>query len=190
MKLILWFSIILAYCVPISSFCSVDEDNNTIIPDASYVIYEGASTAHMGIPTTSKTATFYTFNGNAIKTIEHYFRFPLIQKLLDSQAPKPQPTDYQIRYWPAIQIGFGTKGIPGFFIDFFDKNKNRIKSLRVKKSDKLANFDNQLDISRLLPEKFSELFARAKQQKKTHIEHNKSLFTRFFDYMHSLFYRS
>jgi hypothetical protein len=120
------------------------DSEETVIPQASYLIYEGAGEIG-GVAGGSKKVTFYTFDGNPIKTIEHHFRFPQMDRLLDPQAPKPQPTRYAVIYWPAISIGWGTKGMPGHFIHFFDKNNNKINSYRLdtSKPNALTEFDEK-----------------------------------------------
>jgi hypothetical protein len=107
--------------------------NDNVIPDASYCIYDGDNaTLCVGeIPSSSKFVIFYTFDGNPIITIEHKSRFDDIEKMLDPNSPKPQPTSCLIKYWQAISLGFWEKkGIPGWYIHFYDKNGYKIKSYR------------------------------------------------------------
>lgn len=104
-----------------------------VVPNSSYFVYEGDEGIIGGIPTSSKMVTFYGATGDAIETIEHHRCFPIIERKLDPQAPKPQPTSCALRYWPAIRIiGNATKGVPGDFIVFYDKNGNKIVSHRIK----------------------------------------------------------
>jgi hypothetical protein len=125
-------------------------NSREIIPHASYVIYEGASKTGIGsgVPGTSRQVTFYTSNGEPIKTEPFEMCcFSAVERKLDPSAPKPQPTTYKIKFWPAFHLGlvtsiFGlTKGSPGDFIVFHDKNGNIIDSHRYnKESDKVTVF--------------------------------------------------
>ncbi len=111
-------------------------------------MYEGATSITGGVPASSKLVTFYTFDGQPLKTIEHKFRFPIIERKLDQMAPKPRPTECEVKYWPAIQLGFGMrKGEPGNFIIFYDKNGNIITRERFNENSNLQNFNNKLDLS-------------------------------------------
>lgn len=102
-----------------------------VIANASYCIYEGASDIVGGIGSSSKYVTFYTYNGNHITKIEHHDEFSKINNMLDHNAPKPQPITCTIKYWPAIPMPFGgTKGVPGWFICFYDKHGNQIDCYR------------------------------------------------------------
>src|SRR5690349_9619970 len=98
---------------------------------ASYVIYSHQDMlgGHSYIPSYEQTATFYTFNGDHLRTVDitpqNHNRLP---DLVDRAAPKPQPVRSEVQYWPAIKIGFGmTKGVPGDFIMFRDKHGNCIE---------------------------------------------------------------
>ena len=113
--------------------------NNYIIEGASYCVYEGGPTKDSSLTHTSgiiggsKVVTFYTFDGEPIKTIEHKFHFPLIEAKLDPAAPKPKPVSFRKIWWPAFDVGFGlTKGTPGYAVLFHDKNGNRIGWERMK----------------------------------------------------------
>lgn len=106
--------------------------DETVVPNSSYVIYEGQSEMG-GVPAKSKLVTFYTCDGDAIVTIPHGFRFPVIERKLDKTAPKPRPTAFKRIWWPAIRLGFGmTKGVPGYMVIFYDKNGNAIDFKRIK----------------------------------------------------------
>ena len=110
--------------------------DKSIIPNSSYMIYEDEQTMTGGVPASSRQVTFYTPTGDPIKTIEHHFCFYAMNRKLDQSAPKPQPIAYQIKYWPAISLGWGmTKGVPGDFIAFYDKNGNEIKRYRYDKTN-------------------------------------------------------
>ena len=113
----------------------MEKVDNTVIPNSSYMIYEGQYGIISGVPNTSRNVTFYTCNGDPIATEEHYFRFRLMSRKLDPAAPKPQPIKYEIKYWPAVSCPDGMKkGVPGDFILFYDKNGNQIKSYRYDKT--------------------------------------------------------
>lgn len=84
------------------------------------------------LPTNSKRITFYTCDGNPIKTTEYSIgRFEGVRKCLDPAAPRPQPTKYSIKYWECW-IGFVYKGVPGHFMVFHDKHGNQIESFRFE----------------------------------------------------------
>jgi len=132
-KKILSLGLVTTAFIANSYLFSMQKDEDKIISNASYCIFEGDNPKDIigGIPGSSKTVTFYTFNGDKIKTIEHNFHFPLMRGKLDPKAPKPQPVSCMLRFWPAIELDFGmTKGVPGWFIIFYDKNGNRIESYR------------------------------------------------------------
>ncbi len=119
-------------------FTSAMEQGNLddIIPEASYYVYEGAENDIVApgssIPGSSTYATFYNATGDELETItKEQCDFFKLQNKLDSHAPKCQPATYAIKYWSAFQLGGGmTKGTPGYFIVFSDKNGNSIKSYR------------------------------------------------------------
>lgn len=81
----------------------------------------------------SKIATFYTFDGNPIATINHECRFDIIDAKLDKTAPNPKPVSCRRAYWSSI--GLGTKVEPGFVVLFHDKNDNRIGWSRMNDPD-------------------------------------------------------
>ncbi len=133
-----------------------DKPDDSVVQDSSYFVYEGATGTTGGIPTGSKLVTFYTFDGRPLKTIAHKFYFPIIERKLDQKAPKPQPTEYEIKYWAAHAISLkrldgtvGTvyKGVPGNFILFYDKNGNIIERDRFDEGSSVQNFSNKLDLS-------------------------------------------
>lgn len=117
--------------------------DRTVIPGASYHIYEGAPMKDSpitrmpgGVSGGSKMVTFYNANGDDITTIEHNFMFPVMDDKLDQTAPKPKPVSYRRIWWPAFQIGFGmTKGQPGYAVLFHDKNDIRIGWIRISSPD-------------------------------------------------------
>lgn len=123
------------------------EDNSATIKNSSYVIFEGASEIMGHVPASSKYATFYTFDGEEIKKEEYSVGyFSAVYKKLDPSAPKPQPRYYKIQYWPAFSNGYITKGQPGDFVVFYDKNGNRIQSCRYNRStDEVSIFSRAKD---------------------------------------------
>lgn len=113
-----------------TAFSSIDVDDS-VVPNSSYMIYEGVQGIVGEVPATSRYVTFYTCNGDPIQKVEHHFCFSVMERKLDRLAPKPMPVAYQIKYWPAISIGFGLKEWAlGDFIIFYDKNNNKIASYR------------------------------------------------------------
>lgn len=142
----------IAFVCSLSPIYAMEQQDKpeAIVPNASYAIYEGASGIVGGVPTTSRWVTFYTCDGQSISTIEHKFRFPVIDRMLDGNAPRPRPVDCEVKYWPAIQLCFGLpKGVPGNFILFYDKNRNVIKSLRCEDDANatIQKCGEQLDIT-------------------------------------------
>jgi|GEM_PF-4957048 len=137
---------------------SMDNDETGVIPRASYFVYEGnegnKSYVIMGVPSGSKQVTFYTYDGEAIRTTGYQLgNFQAVEKRLDPMAPKPQPVAYSIKYWECL-IGVGYKGVPGHFIVFHDKHGNQIQRFRFEKNKTdVAEFNSQLrhpmDLSRL-----------------------------------------
>ena len=118
----------------------------SIIEDASYLIDSESDSCGFS---KDNTPGFYTASGELIQEVEERFggrNEHLARKLrLDPNAPKPQPTTYKVKYWAAFPFtwGFGfkgTKGTPGDFVVFYDKNKNVIKSYRYNSST------NEIDI--------------------------------------------
>lgn len=136
-------------CVVNTSINAMQEElDESTVPNSSYFVYEGSTGTTGGVPMTSKLVTFYTFDGKPIKTIEHKFRFPVIERKLDRNAPKPRPTEYEVKYWPAIQLPFGMrKGAPGNFILFYDKNGNIINRFRYDDGSTVQTFSSSLDLS-------------------------------------------
>ena len=133
---------------------------NQIIPGASYLVYEGCPTqnshlAHIpgGVPGSSKTVTFYTADGDPIETQEHEFRFPMMDAMLDPNAPKPKPTSFTRIWWPAFELGGGmTKGVPGYAILFHDKNGHRFDWVRIKLADDDLSGITKVDLSSAIEE--------------------------------------
>lgn len=122
--------------------------DDSVVSNASYLVYQGATSIPGGVPTTSRIATFYTFDGRPIKSVEHKFCFPVMDRKLDRNAPKPQPTEYEIKFWPAFQFPLGIrKGAPGNFILFYDKSGNIIDRLRYDDGSSLETFKDKFDLS-------------------------------------------
>lgn len=121
----------LLFCNP-----SIRAEDLEIIPTASYVFCHDTtceSTHGMQKPRIGK-ATFYTFDGNPIKTVL-YENPELLTKQLDPEAPAPQLASCKIKYVPPV---VGTvknkfpipKGVGGDFIIFYDKNNNPLVMCR------------------------------------------------------------
>lgn len=108
--------------------------DNSVIPGASYYVYEGNPTKESSVAETpgglrggSKYVTFYTFDGNPIVTMEHNMAMQTVKAKLDPTAPIPKVASYRRVWWPAHHLGWGMrKGVPGYAIFFHDKNGNRI----------------------------------------------------------------
>ncbi len=112
------------------------EEEFSIIKDASYVI-DGSD--FFGFSQCEVQPGFYTAAGELIQTVEDQSsqgsKIRHLEKRLDPDASKPQPVSYKYKYWPAISIGWGmTKGVPGDFVAFYDKNGNVIESHRYDSS--------------------------------------------------------
>jgi len=108
--------------------------NHTIIPDASYCVYDRTDEILGSFPAQSEYVTFYTCDGTCIERFDDRESLRYAARMLDKNTPKPQPVRYKIKYWPGIEIGFGAiKGKPGWFIVFYDRNGKRINSYRYDK---------------------------------------------------------
>jgi len=135
------------------------DPNNSYIKNAAYYIYDlgpkinsSICCTASGIPGGSKEVTFYTFDGDAITTIQHSMEFKEKEKL-DQQANKIKPKSYRRIWWPAFNVGFGlTKGCPGYAILFHDKNGNRIGWARMDtENDDIEKF-SKYDLSESIEE--------------------------------------
>ncbi len=173
-------SFMLSVTICMSVVCvAMDNDKPEYIPNASYFIYEGTEGERpevvMRVPTSSKHVTFYTFDGNKIKTTEYSIgQFEAVQKLLDPAAPKPQPAGYSIKYWECW-VGFGYKGVPGHFMIFHDKHGNQIESFRFEqgKTD-IKFFCQRLDLSLLSFDDVNKHYAYSQEIEKQAKERHKS----------------
>lgn len=111
---------------------------NEYIPEASY--YVNGENSLDCYSETFGDLIFYSFDGKNLKNIK-YFYSPLSgDKRLDPNAPKPQPSSFELKYNDCIfsyLIDFNfcghrfkhlpmRKGIPGWWIIFYDKNRNKI----------------------------------------------------------------
>jgi hypothetical protein len=85
------------------------------------------------------TCAFYTAAGNLIKQIDYGYHpsYDHLQPsaMLDPSAPKPKVASYRRVWWPAINIGIGTKGTPGYAVLFHDVHGNRFAWERVASED-------------------------------------------------------
>lgn len=130
--------------VPSIAYCA---DKITPFKGASYKVIEGKKDSITGgIPTDSKYATYFTYDGQEVGKLDNPVQnMNKLDQMLDPKAPKPQPTTYAIKYWPAIQLGFGmTKGAPGYFIVFSDKHGNTIESYRYDTNSQKISVYNQM----------------------------------------------
>lgn len=118
-----------ALCVVSSVFCGEGENSPIlVIPGASYYVQ-----------TSQESASFYSFDGNFIKTVEYPAWASGIEARLDSSAPKPRPVACEVSYWKAFPVYLGgirvaTKGVPGDMIIFFDKKGNEINRFRYDRT--------------------------------------------------------
>ncbi len=101
----------------------------TVVPHASYVVYDGHSRISGGIPVGSTKATFYTYDGNPLQTIEHQQRFDIMRRKIDSRAPKPQPAFCGVISWSGTCAG----NEAGDYLRFFDKNYCAIGTYRYNR---------------------------------------------------------
>jgi hypothetical protein len=128
----------------------------------------------MGVPSGSERVTFYTYDGEKIKTTEYQIgSFQAQANRLDSTAPKPQPVAYSIKYWECW-IGIGYKGVPGHFMVFHDKHGNQIERFRFEKNKtNIAAFSSALDLSRLSFDDIDRRYAASQEiEKQTQASHN------------------
>lgn len=72
-----------------------------IIPGASYYVYDHAN-PKTGYYPSSTTVTFYTFDGQPLRTIK---KTDNLRSYLDKQAPRPQPDAFCIIYHPPREQG-------------------------------------------------------------------------------------
>ncbi len=121
----------------------IQENNYAVVPGSSYCISNVINTIQDGVLSQSECFTFYTFDGNPItkRTYSSIFEFDARfrkakkpQSMLDKNAPKPQPVRCKVWHWPAYKIFFTTKGVPGWFITFYDKNNRVIAEVRFDKN--------------------------------------------------------
>lgn len=117
--------------------------NQEIIANASYYVDAGfpkinscISRIPGGITQGSDLVTFYTFDGNPIKTIICDRIDIKPDNMLDPNAPKPKPVSYRKIWWPAYRFGYGLlKSQPGYAVLYHDKSGNRIGWNRIKSPD-------------------------------------------------------
>lgn len=131
--------VITAIVLSIGSFYTYAMKNDdSIVPNSSYVVHKVETDIAGGMPVSSKFATFYTAQGDPITSIEYGFT---LQQKVDSKASKPQPVRYEIKYLPAIKFAYGViEG--GNYIFFYDKNGNIINRFRYDKSSDEISVDN------------------------------------------------
>jgi len=109
------------------------EAETGVVSGAAYYVFDGAD-AHDplgGIPVNCEYVSFYTFDGNLIERRLCNRNVRLLDRMLDQNAAKPQPDSAVIKYRPTPDLGFGTPPeATNWFIIFYDKHGNRIKSYR------------------------------------------------------------
>ena len=149
--------------LPIESLPVYNTDYS-VVSNASYCLLKRQSKEK------TLSVDFYTFDGEKIITKESYpsaefgggwgARCP--EAMLDQGAPKPRPVSCKVWYWPAYRVLFSTKGCPGWFISFFDKNGFVIDQFRFDKDTSIitVGFDQEecfVDVSRpqTIDKKFS-----------------------------------
>lgn len=135
-KTIKFMIALLAVVTNLSVMASLDE---SVISQASYMVYDDANDLGW-MSSSGGFVTFYTAQGDYIEKVEHNFRFSSMKSKLDKSAPRPQPVAYKVKYWPAFPIKGNprvTKGVPGDFIIFYDKNGNVIARYRFNKESRL-----------------------------------------------------
>ncbi len=112
--------------------------DDSVVPGAAYLVYEGTPKDVLGgVPAHSQYVTFYSADGDALKTVAHGSQWPAMARKLDPNAPKPKPVKYAVSYWPGVTVGSGkTKGVPGDFIIFYDKHDNKVASYRYDRITK------------------------------------------------------
>jgi len=118
----------------------------SIIKGASYFTYDGTEGNRIldsDYPD-SKEITFYSYEGETLSSFNKA-EVSNPESALDTSAKKPQVHSCSIRYWKASQsfIPGRTNGIPGWFISFYDKNRNKIKSYRYDLKTQLISWGYQ-----------------------------------------------
>jgi hypothetical protein len=118
-----------------------------IIPSASYAAPADQDDITGNRTSANTSITFYTFDGNPITTMPLPAGRTITDNQLDKSAPKPQPVSCAIKYWPAFRAPVGgllglfiptiTKGVPGDFIVFYDKNEKIVQSYRYNRATSL-----------------------------------------------------
>lgn len=107
----------------------IHEIENSIIPHASYLIYEKSDGSR--IVRGTQYVTFYTFDGEVIVTLQHHGK--CMSHKLDPQAPKPQPISGKIVYLTSQEKYGVIKQVGGYFIYFYDRNQNILGKFRFEK---------------------------------------------------------
>lgn len=114
-------------CILFYTFvCSAMQEDISldIIDNASYVIFQGASTEILNdISPLSQEAYFYTHDGTLLETVPHTHNYSEIRAMLDTKAPRPQPTAYAIE-----SRSQKNEDVPLDYIIFYDKHHNVIQA--------------------------------------------------------------
>lgn len=134
--------------------------DTSIVPGASYHVYEGALTKSSPITCSpgqvskrSKYVTFYTFDGNPITTIKHNFEFTLMNSKLDTNAPVPKPASYRRIWMPAFKLGIENVIVEaGYIVLFHDKNEHRISFEVLNTANEDINSWEEYDLSEAIEE--------------------------------------
>jgi len=134
------------YAMEVASDKTDTSDTASIIPNASYMIYEGEKGVIPTVSMTSQYITFYTADGEPIKTIEHGKGVWSMQRKLDPMAPKPQPVLCMLRNVPDNRQNKKANN-GGDYIVFYDKHDNNIYHHPYNDSVTMEQFAKRLDLS-------------------------------------------
>lgn len=143
------FKLAVLSVIPLASFSSIESklhNLHKVIHGASY----GVMVNDAGFLSFGPRVRFYTFNGNYLKSIDYDYYSDCISSRLDKYAPKPQPVVYKIEYRkPRIETGllFNKHHPGGYWIVFYDKNKNVIAEYQCEGEDSVPTCHSDLDLS-------------------------------------------
>jgi len=116
--------------LPSSYIIGMNLSGKSVIPGASYLVYEDDDITGK-VSWESKLVHFYSADGEHLAQVQHDNKFTKMKQLLDPKAPLPQPVTCAIELWQGYEDGANTPASkPGFFMVFYDKHSNRIKSYR------------------------------------------------------------
>jgi hypothetical protein len=128
--IIIFTMIVLAHDSVFPMQTEAKENRTGYIKGASYLVYEGEesiSPFRDVIPEKSRFVTFYTADGEKLKTLPLVDRYGSdMEQLLDKTA-KPQPHSCVLKWWPSECLSFGMyMGKYCWHVVFYDKQGNRI----------------------------------------------------------------